>query len=217
MRTSTPADPAAGAANDDPVPGLVAFTAVLRNAGLAVTTDRVAAFLTAVDSLDVTSQLQTYWAGRLTLCSDPDDLPRYDRAFADWFTPPGGGGTRIRDERPPPPPKLAALTPPDGSADGDDEEPGSQLRARASGSEVLRNRDVAELSPVEREHLRRGQRRRVPAAQRRDRALPAAAGLRRAEAALAARVLLRRDHHRDRDGRAGRRLGPAGHLDDRCP
>ena len=155
MRTSTPADPAAGAANDDPVPGLVAFTAVLRNAGLAVTTDRVAAFLTAVDSLDVTSQLQTYWAGRLTLCSDPDDLPRYDRAFADWFTPPGGGSTRIRDERPPPPPKLAALTPPDGSADGDDEEPGSQLRARASGSEVLRNRDVAELSPVEREHLRR--------------------------------------------------------------
>ena len=155
MRTSTPADPAAGAANDDPVPGLVAFTAVLRNAGLAVTTDRVAAFLTAVDSLDVTSQLQTYWAGRLTLCSDPDDLPRYDRAFADWFTPPGGGSTRIRDERPPPPPKLAALTPPDGSADGDDEGPGSQLRARASGSEVLRNRDVAELSPVEREHLRR--------------------------------------------------------------
>ncbi|HWM58214.1 MAG TPA: VWA domain-containing protein [Pseudonocardia sp.] len=155
MRTSTPADPAAGAANDDPVPGLVAFTAVLRNAGLAVTTDRVAAFLTAVDSLDVTSQLQTYWAGRLTLCSDPDDLPRYDRAFADWFTPPGGGSTRIRDERPPPPPKLAALTPPDGSADGDGEEPGSQLRARASGSEVLRNRDVAELSPVEREHLRR--------------------------------------------------------------
>jgi uncharacterized protein with von Willebrand factor type A (vWA) domain len=155
MRPSTPADPAAGAANDDPVPGLVGFTAVLRNAGLAVTTDRVAAFLTAVDSLDVTSQLQTYWAGRLTLCSDPDDLPRYDRAFADWFTPPGGGGTRIRDERPPPPPKLAALTPPDGSTDGDDEGPGSQLRARATGSEVLRNRDVAELSPVEREHLRR--------------------------------------------------------------
>ena len=31
----------------DPVPGLVGFAAALRHAGLAVTTDRVAAFLTA--------------------------------------------------------------------------------------------------------------------------------------------------------------------------
>ena len=30
---------------DDPVPGLVGFTAVLRGAGLAITTDRVTAFL----------------------------------------------------------------------------------------------------------------------------------------------------------------------------
>ncbi len=31
--------------DDDPIPGLVGFTVVLRSAGLAVTTDRVAAFL----------------------------------------------------------------------------------------------------------------------------------------------------------------------------
>ncbi|MDT7552230.1 MAG: uncharacterized protein QOI16_766, partial [Pseudonocardiales bacterium] len=72
----------------DPIEGLVGFTAVLRAAGLQVTTDRVAAFLTALDELDVTSRLQTYWAGRLTLCADPDDLPRYDQAFEQWFTPP---------------------------------------------------------------------------------------------------------------------------------
>src|SRR4051794_8296660 len=65
------------AAVDDPIPGLVGFTAVLRGAGLSVTTDRVAAFLAALDALDVTDRNQTYWAGRLTLCADPDDLPRY--------------------------------------------------------------------------------------------------------------------------------------------
>jgi uncharacterized protein with von Willebrand factor type A (vWA) domain len=47
--------------------------------------------------------MQTYWAGRLTLCSDPDDLPRYDQAFEAWFTPRHGGRTRVVDERKPPP------------------------------------------------------------------------------------------------------------------
>ncbi|HET6260416.1 VWA domain-containing protein [Pseudonocardia sp.] len=149
MTTSTPAP------TDDPVPGLVGFTVVLRNAGLAITTDRVATFLAALDALDVTSRVQTYWAGRLTLCSDPDDLPRYDRAFEDWFTPPSGGRTQITDNRPPPP-KLAALTP--SAEDGESDDDGREdplIRARASGTEVLRNRDLAELSPAEREHLRR--------------------------------------------------------------
>jgi uncharacterized protein with von Willebrand factor type A (vWA) domain len=141
---------------EDPVPGLVGFTVVLRNAGLAITTDRVAAFLTALDELDVTDRTQTYWAGRLTLCSDPDDLPRYDRAFEDWFTPTQGGRTQIRDERPPPPPKLAALTASDDAeSEGEDDARSPELHARASGTEILRHRDVGELTPAEREHLNR--------------------------------------------------------------
>ncbi|CAA9446225.1 MAG: Acyl-CoA dehydrogenase, partial [uncultured Pseudonocardia sp.] len=52
---------------------------------------------------------------------------------------------------------------------------------------------------------------RLPAAERRRRALPAAPGHARAEAALVPRLLLRRDHHRDRDDRAGHGLGPPGH------
>jgi uncharacterized protein with von Willebrand factor type A (vWA) domain len=142
--------------DDDPVEGLVGFTVVLRNAGLSITTDRVATFLGALDALDVTSRMQTYWAGRLTLCSDPDDLPRYDQAFEAWFTPARGGGrTRIVDERGPPPPKLAALAPSQPSGDGDDDGQSPLVHARASDSEVLRNRDLAELTPGEREHLRR--------------------------------------------------------------
>jgi len=142
--------------NEDPLLGLVGFTAVLRHAGLAITTDRVGAFLTALDELDVTSQTQTYWAGRLTLCADPDDIPRYDVAFGEWFAPDRRGqGSRLRDERPPPPPQLAALlNPPDPHRAGDGPQ-GRELAARASGAEILRHRDVSDLSPVEREHLRR--------------------------------------------------------------
>lgn len=143
-------------ADEDPVPGLVGFTVVLRNAGLAITTDRVAAFLSALDELDVTSRVQTYWAGRLTLCSDPADLPRYEAAFHDWFDPPPNGRLTQRDQRPPPPPKIAALTQ-DQDGTGEDETGDDELRmtAQASGNEVLRHRDLGELSPGEREHLRR--------------------------------------------------------------
>ena len=147
--------PAPDPAVDDPIPGLVGFTAVLRAAGLTITTDRVAAFLTALDTLDITSEPQTYWAGRLTLCSDPDDLPRYDQAFADWFGQHAGRGTPVVDQRPPPPPRLAALTPGTGPAQGEDSAERSLLQAGASGTELLRHHDLAELSPAEREHLRR--------------------------------------------------------------
>lgn len=144
-----------GAEGGDPVEALVGFTAVLRAAGLSITSDRVATFLAALDELDVTSRLQTYWAGKLALCADPDDLPRYDQAFEQWFTPRRGGATRVTDERRPPP-RLASLAPaaPDqGGGDAEDDE-ANTIRARASGAEVLRHRDLAELSPAEREHLR---------------------------------------------------------------
>jgi hypothetical protein len=138
------------------VPGLVGFTAALRHAGLAITTDRVAAFLTAVDELDVTDRDQTYWAGRLTLCSDPDDRGRYDTAFRAWFAARRGVAGELRDERPPPRSQLASLTAPERESEGEDgQDPDAgRLRVAASGTEVLRHRDLAELTPAEREHLR---------------------------------------------------------------
>ncbi|HWN33210.1 MAG TPA: VWA domain-containing protein [Pseudonocardia sp.] len=141
----------------DPVPGLVGFTAALRHAGLPVTTDRVAAFLTALDELDVTSKPQTYWAGRLTLCADPDDIGRYDAAFEAWFEPSRGGRpVQVQDQRRPPPSQLAALSQ-DGEPERDQDPDGpeiARLRVAASATEVLRHRDLAELSAAEREHLR---------------------------------------------------------------
>jgi uncharacterized protein len=140
----------------DPLPGLVGFTSALRHAGLPVTTDRVAAFLGALDQLDVTSRTQTYWAGRLTLCADPDDIGRYDLAFDTWFAP-GGGSPTVPVREQPRRAQMAALEPgeqPDGEREDGEEQDVTQLRVAASGTEVLRHRDLAELTNAERAHLR---------------------------------------------------------------
>ena len=149
-------DPAHGPGPDqsapDPVRGLVGFTAVLRHAGLRVTTERVAAFLTAVDALG-TGREQVYRAGLHTLCADPDDLPRYERAFIDWFDAEARPG---RPRQPARKPRLSTLLPSGtGAGDGkEEEEDGPQVRASASGAEVLRHQDLGELSLTERAHLR---------------------------------------------------------------
>ena len=70
-----------------PLAGLVGFTSALRCAGLACDATRTDAYLQAVQWLDPADPADLYWAGRLTLCAEPDDLPRYDEAFAAWFTP----------------------------------------------------------------------------------------------------------------------------------
>ncbi|MDT7743557.1 MAG: uncharacterized protein QOE59_2635, partial [Actinomycetota bacterium] len=76
-----------GAAPDDAVlTDLVAFTRLLRNAGVPVTPDRTATYLRALREVDLASEVAMYWAGRLTLCSDPDDVARYDQAFHAWFS-----------------------------------------------------------------------------------------------------------------------------------
>ncbi|ALL82247.1 von Willebrand factor A [Pseudonocardia sp. EC080619-01] len=141
---------------DELLTGLVGFTEVLRAAGVPVTQDRVTAFLQALDTLDVTDREQAYWAGRLTLCGDPDDVVRYDLAFPSWFEPSEGRRATNRDERPPAPPRLAALVPGrEGAGEDDTDDDGPQIKAAATGTEVLRSRDLGELSPAEREHLRR--------------------------------------------------------------
>ena len=130
--------------------GLVGFTAVLRHAGLPVTTERVTAFLTAVDALGVGRE-QVYRAGLLTLCGDPDDLPRYERAFVDWFD---ADPRPARLPQPPRTPRLSTMLP-SGTGDGiDGDDSGPQIRASASGTEVLRHHDLGELSITERAHLR---------------------------------------------------------------
>lgn len=138
---------------DHTLAGLVGFARALRHSGMACGPDRVQAFLAATEQVGVDDRAGVYWAGRLTLCSDPDDLPRFDTAFDCWFgdteLPSPDSGLPV-----PRPARIAALTPPEEST-GENEDDAEPLSMAASRAEVLRRRDVSELAEQEREHLRR--------------------------------------------------------------
>ena len=134
---------------------VLGFARTLRHAGVPASPDRVQAMVAALGHLDVLDPSQVFWAGRLTLCADPADLDRYDAAFAAYF-----GGQLPRSV-----PRAAAvqqvlvasLDPqsPDGAEDAGDDADGPPYAVHASRQEVLRHRDVAELTPAERDELAR--------------------------------------------------------------
>jgi uncharacterized protein len=133
---------------------LVGFARTLRAAGVGADHERVQAMVAALDHLDVLDATDVYWAGRLTLCADADDLPRYDRCFAAYFS---GETPRPAPKAPPvtvivqqlPTPTLGARQ------DEEDEETSDVRLATASPAEVLRQRDVARLSAAERAEVNR--------------------------------------------------------------
>jgi uncharacterized protein len=134
---------------------LTGFARTLRHAGVAATPDRVHTMLACVDALDVTDPGSVYWAGRLTLCGEPDDLPIYDAAFAAYF---GGERPQRAPSLPVAPtiPRVEApfVSGPPGES-GDTDEPAEVLSVAASPVEVLRHRDVAALTARERDEVRR--------------------------------------------------------------
>ncbi|MGP3930689.1 vWA domain-containing protein [Nonomuraea sp. KM88] len=130
---------------------MTGFARTLRAAGVAADHERTQNLLRALGHLDVTDPGEVYWAGRLTLCVTPDDLPRYDRCFAAYF-----GGARAgvaRTSTSTVTRHLAAQAESGGEdADGDD---GTAAPATASRAEVLRHRDVARLTEAERAEVHR--------------------------------------------------------------
>lgn len=126
-----------------------AFAVAVRAAGVPVTLDRSQAFLRAAATAGVDHQSATYWAGRATLCGSHDDLDRYDQVFAAWFSgeSPRPGAPREAARKI----QQADL----GEDDGDEGDGPEQtaLRVAASSTEVLRHRDVADLSSAERAAL----------------------------------------------------------------
>jgi uncharacterized protein with von Willebrand factor type A (vWA) domain len=129
----------------DVVETLTGFARTLRAAGVGADPERVQAMIGAVGHLDVLDSRDVYWAGRLTLCADPADLPRYDRCFAAYFS----GATASPRHRPPPPVTVVRHAATPGTTAGEDT-PGDVSVATASEIEVLRMRDVARLSVAER-------------------------------------------------------------------
>jgi uncharacterized protein with von Willebrand factor type A (vWA) domain len=131
---------------------VVGFARTLRSAGVEVTTDRIQGMVGALDQLEVTRPEQLYWAGRLTLCAGPDDIRRFDQAFAAYFggdRPPVGGVPTSTVSV-----GLAGRPAADGDA-GPDPTARAGLALSASDREVLRHRDVARLTPAERDQVNR--------------------------------------------------------------
>jgi uncharacterized protein with von Willebrand factor type A (vWA) domain len=128
---------------------LLGFARALRAAGVPVTQDRSQAYLEATSLVGLDDQPGTYWAGRATLCSGPDDLDRYDEVFTAWFH---------AREHPVNRPKQDSRTVSQAELDSGPGEGGSEpdedaLRALASESEVLRHRDIADMQAVEKARL----------------------------------------------------------------
>jgi uncharacterized protein with von Willebrand factor type A (vWA) domain len=136
----------------DVVDTVLGFARTLRHAGVTASPDRVEAMLAALGSLDVLDPTDVYWAGRLTLCGGPDDLDRYDAAFAAYFA---GEAPRARQAQAQERPQLAVTAPLEPGTGEDDGSDTRDLATQASADEVLRHRDVAEMSLAERDHLRR--------------------------------------------------------------
>jgi uncharacterized protein with von Willebrand factor type A (vWA) domain len=132
---------------------MTGFARALRANGVAADPTRLATALEALGHVDVLDAEQVYWTGRVTLCGEPDDLPRYDAVFDAWF----------RDRLPalpgPQPParpgQVLQLRAIDGGETGlpDTDPPDEQLPTAASDTEVLRHRDVTDLSADERDEI----------------------------------------------------------------
>ncbi len=128
---------------------LVGFSRALRAAGVPVTLDRTRSFLEATSIVGLDDQRATYWAGRATLCSGPDDLDRYDQVFEAWFLSKDRAvGRPPKDDRSV---AQAALETGDGAGGVETDE--DMLRAMASESEVLRHRDIADMPASEKARL----------------------------------------------------------------
>jgi uncharacterized protein with von Willebrand factor type A (vWA) domain len=134
------------AENLDGTAAVVALGRLLRVAGVAATTDRVAGAVRALASLDPARRADVYWAGRITLCTAPADIARYDAVFGAVFD-----RERVAQEPHVVAAEVATASAPvaDETAVGESNDGDARIAA-ASAREVLRHRDVSALDAADR-------------------------------------------------------------------
>ncbi|HKH53647.1 MAG TPA: VWA domain-containing protein [Mycobacterium sp.] len=133
----------------DPLVGVAGFARALAVAGLPVASDAVETYTKALRHVDVSDPGQVYWAGRATLCRGPDDIPRYDLVFENWF----GGTVPIRGPQSGQRTRRSRIAAPDTTGTAATGGDAPLLRVAADDTEILRHRDIAELTASERAHL----------------------------------------------------------------
>ncbi|GAB3249519.1 vWA domain-containing protein [Nocardioides dilutus] len=131
---------------------LIGFTRALRAAGVPVTQDRTHGYLAAVALVGLGDARATYDAGRATLCASPDDLVRYGQVHQAYFN--GRDGLpRARQAQAGVPSYSGLPLSEDGLEVGADDADTEVARAMASDIEVLRHRDIGELTAAEKHRL----------------------------------------------------------------
>lgn len=128
----------------------VAFSRVLRGAGLTVPTSSTIAFAEALTHTGLDDRDTTYWAGRATLVRRPEDHELFDRAFAVFWEHAAAGAIESPDEEP----IGITLAIDDDSLDGDDADAAEAsddpvIELRFSATEVLRQKDFADYTADE--------------------------------------------------------------------
>ena len=134
---------------------VVTFGRVLREVGLEVGPGRVADALRGVGAVDLTRQEDVYFALRQTLVSRHDELELFDRAFNAWFL----RAPVLPPVRTAPSPTAQqkvgeSLSERSGGEDEPDEQ-GDPVELGASGHQLLRDKDFAEMTPDEYRRVKR--------------------------------------------------------------
>ena len=134
----------------------VAFTRVLRGAGLPVPTSSTIAFGEAIACTGIDERDTTYWAGRATLVQRPEDHDLYDRAFAVFWEHAVADDPVGDDDDTVP---ITLVVDDDSAADDSPDDAGEvsddpTLQLRFSATEVLRHKDFADYTSDELEQAR---------------------------------------------------------------
>jgi uncharacterized protein with von Willebrand factor type A (vWA) domain len=127
----------------------VAFTRVLRGAGLNVPTSSTIAFGEAIACTGIDDRDTTYWAGRATLVRRPEDHELFDRAFAVFWEHARANDLDLVEEEPLHITLAVDVGEDDPMPESADPSDDPTIELRFSSAEVLRHKDFAEYSPDE--------------------------------------------------------------------
>lgn len=141
----------------DPLRMAVAFSVILRRAGLAVPVGSVVTFTDALGVVGMQRQASVYWAGRAVFVRRPEDISLYDRAFAAfWMGRVGNPPDEPVEEQV----SIAFDDDEDNDGESDDapeaeDGAGDTIAVRFSSLETLRHKDFADYSVAEFDEARR--------------------------------------------------------------
>lgn len=129
-----------------PTEVVTGFARRLRAHGLRVPPDTLVTYAAALDVVGLEQRSPVYWAGRAALVRRPEDVPAYDAAFRDFWE---GQGRFIHRSSTALTTHRVVVDDDDGVLEGDGDGDAEEV-LRWSAAEVLRTKDLAELTDAER-------------------------------------------------------------------